>query len=211
MKKLLLIVLFAGGVVHATHAQMSKGVENPKIGFAIQPMVFFLGGLQVDIQPYLKPRHQLVIAPQLYYINNTKWLFNDVDLEQLRGVGLDLTYRIFPREEKPFYAGFGAGYNFYKPKYYTNDAAIPTQPNGAIEFGRALNEQNINRLSVNVIMGWQEETSYGFFLDFYGGLGFRYGVANKLYDDDISFNSNMWSMAYQGIYLVLGMKIGFEL
>ncbi|MDR2937730.1 MAG: hypothetical protein LBU92_02170 [Prevotellaceae bacterium] len=218
MKKYLFAALLAG-LSLAAFAQAKDAVENsenPRIGFALQPQTLLYNGLRIDIQPYLKPSHQLVIAPQLYYFNGDASNFslydNGNDISDMKGLGLELNYRIFPKEGKPLYWALGINYNFFQAGYLattfynTDENGLPTY-----EYGSVNNQQNINRVGASAVMGWQIPTLYGFFFDLYWGVGFRYSFVNKRYDDDISFDGGMWSMARRGNYLVLGAKIGFEL
>jgi hypothetical protein len=216
MKKYLLAALLAG-LTHLAFAQAqdvtNQPATNKKVGFALLPQALFFNGLRVDIQPYLKPRHQLVVAPQVYYANNPSLLYSEVaDMDELRGLGLELNYRIFPKEGKPLYGAAGVGYNFFQVGYPTtsyvptNEGEMPTYENGKVS-----NRQRINRLGASVMMGWQMTTLYDFFIDLYWGVGFRYAFVSKDYDDTVNFNGGMWSMAHRGTCLILGVKIGFEL
>ena len=222
MKKYLFAILLAG-FTHAAFAQASAGADSPRIGFAMQPFMLLGGGLQLDIQPYLKvhpQKHQLVIAPQLYYSNNPLFgeLLYQKELTKLRGGGLDLSYRVFPKDGRAFYAGGGVGYTHFQPSYKGDliDGPDKDANDNFIKISKLVTEK-INRFSVNFMLGWQVDKPelYGAFADFYVGAGFRYGASDLGNDAEgnpkTDFSKGMYNMAYQSIYLVLGLKIGFEL
>ncbi|MDR3329540.1 MAG: hypothetical protein LBS63_05500 [Prevotellaceae bacterium] len=219
MKKVFSFAL-ALALAESVVAQAPQGDSAPaappakvhKLGMALVPQAIFYDGLRVDVQPYLTPQHQLVIAPQFYYAKQPSSLYSE-KISKLQGVGLELDYRVFPNKGKTLYCAAGLNYNYYRAEYMSVGMYQTGTENGLplYEYGEALNEQTINRVGASVMMGLQVGTLYGFFFDLYAGMGFRYSAVGKKFDDSISFDNGMWDVGYTGTYLVLGFKLGIDL
>ena len=68
------------------------------------------------------------------------------------------------------------------------------------------NNQKINRLGINCIMGFQPQVYSQFVLDFFWGFAMRYSLSE---DNKPLFGDGMFSYGYSGMVFLTGLKIGF--
>lgn len=228
--KLLIISLFL--IYGSINSFAQNNIQNATgdIIVSICPQYTFVNGMRFDIEYNLKNKKQWIgIAPQLYYSDNGnvfegifQYDSNDEynsnsggDFDTLSGFGIEVYHKIFLLEEnkpKGFYLNYGLTFGHFNLKYHTYQwKTTMIDELEYIEYKPVYQTHSINKLGVNLMIGYQFELSDYLYLDAFSGVGMRYSFHSKEVNEIDKFNDNSFDFGYSGATFLFGLKLGVNL
>lgn len=178
------------------YAQESLDVDESNSGpgtvISFSPQYFFVGGMHFDLDFRTSAKSSLVIAPTIYFLDDSQMF--PPDYISYVGVGLGLNYRYYP-SGKGIYTSFGFNYKLLNADY--ND------------YSEVSKDAVFNTYGFDVTLGYQIVIADHLVINPYFGWGFRYST------EDSSESSEYWgnsilSLAYSGFLPVAGLRIGMQ-
>jgi hypothetical protein len=180
---------------------------------AAHPLYIFNNGMRLDFEKRIRNTPSWIqcgIAG--YWLSegeqdyNYGVLISGDELNELRGVGLELNYKHFVDKKETLYFAGGCSYSHYGIEYvdafwrtYTEDGqTFWTKERGHLS-------QNINKLGINTYFGYQSPRPT-FLADMFIGIGYRY----SFYSNSMAhpFNDRMLSLGYRGLVFITGVRLG---
>ena len=220
MKKhiLLIIIIF---LVIISQAQIKNNTDTsifkPITKFSFVPQYLIFNGIRLDYEKEFSTNNWYIISPTIYLGKKTDTLLNinerDNYFNNLLGIGLGICYKRILGNYYIINTYFSVGlrYNFFYIDYFGFEWETSiVNGNEVIKYNLVNINEQIHRIDGNFTLGFDAEIFPNIFIDSYVGIGLKYSypvfnrnvTANK-------FDDNMWSYAYTGTALVIGIKIGF--
>lgn len=213
MNKIIIALISACFFFGSIQAQEGNNDENNDGGFALGfvPQYTFVNGLRVDMDFRTGKNSDgwIILAPQIYYNEDENY---NQSYEEMSGYGMDLYYRHYLNgnaSAEGLYFNFGVTFQYFRVKEY--DLVMEEfEENGATYFKyvNKLVDNDLYKVGPNLLLGYQVLIKDKLFLDFYAGPAFRKSFDNK--DDMVVESYNDWwgDLAYSGILLNGGLRLG---
>lgn len=201
----------------ASNDSISTRNEYQSKGYFISlvPHYLFRSGLRIEFDKSIYGnKHWITIAPSLYYREgNGLWLFGDSKSYSLSGGGIDIHYRWYQNNnnaENRFYLSAGAGYRYTKQEHkgYTWDTYIED----GLTYYRYINGSWFegNSTFLLKLMVGKQHFPYKFFtFDYYIGPGIKITQHILPAGQQETYEDEMFSFGYSGIYIVGGIRLSF--
>ncbi|PKP21521.1 MAG: hypothetical protein CVU05_06515 [Bacteroidetes bacterium HGW-Bacteroidetes-21] len=198
----------------------SRADSIPSLKISLVPQYLAVNGFRMDfdIKADNKGLEWLVLSPRLYLVEKEQQEnigFQDYILTEMKGAGLDLSYRKFlginKQENLDYFIGFTLGYTYYRPVYYRyvwTDILVNEMPMTTYMPGN--DARDIYQPRAEFIMGFEYQAKNGLFFDIYGGGGIKQSFFDKQKGDPWRLYSYYWSYGYSGTYLALAFRMGFS-
>jgi hypothetical protein len=197
--------------------------EAPKTfknAWAVQPLYWLNSGFRLDYERQLKdPNHWLQISGIGYYIEDDErlwglWMLEeDFPVSEAWGAGLEVDYKWYPFKRPRMYVSGGVSFAHFDVDYRENGYQYISYVNDGLTYYEPQWEerevsQYFNRLGTNLCLGFQTRPARRFLIDYFVGIGYAY----SFYDADKRHPSYYYnSLAYRGVTLTTGFRIGFRL
>jgi hypothetical protein len=197
--------------------------KTARYAISFEPNHLLNGGLRLNIEKKIHPTDWIELNLTGYYLarnggkSNNYWLWASngyyisnshfESISGLSGLGIGSTYKhYFPSS---IIINTALSYNRYNVEYPGFDF-IPYKEDGLtfFEYRRANVHQPFHKLAAHVALGARSTFERLFFVEGYAGLG----VAYSFYDENKrNYNETMFGYGYRGIYLTIGIKLGFNI
>lgn len=222
MKNIYLVLLL---VTLKSVAQDSLTVNKYRWAVSFAPQYMLANGLKIDIDKKVASKKWLILGLQVYLgdVNKNKRANTSSDSEnlknydQIKGMGLDLSYKYFlsnPINKLEYYAQAGGCYNYYNIDFQENTFIKFTNENGEFyKYGISNEHLIIHRFGGNFVMGIQilDPLEFGFknsFLDFNVGIAARNAEWQSTLNNARSYKRTIWDYQSTAIYPTCTLRFG---
>jgi hypothetical protein len=191
----------------------------PNYTFSVEPLLLYNGGLRLNFEKQLKPRHWLGInitgylmpydsVSEDYY--DSSWITSNSDFDsflELKGLGLSGAYKYHFNSTYFVAAGisytyFDVGYQDYVYHRYEEDGLT------LYDYGLRDMHQYFHKATGSLCFGIHSNFHHAFYVEPYLGLGYAYSLYDK---DKKPFNKTIFGFGYKGTYITAGVKLGFNI
>lgn len=216
--KLIMLTLCLGFLSNANAQKKKPNMDDyPKYTLAVQPFHMFNGGLRLDFEKQLdSPKNWLQLSVSGYYLShkNNSWDYwetpnsNFDKFSGLKGGGINAAYKSIFYGTSVYYSA-GLGYTHYRVSY-PGFEFIKYQEDGLTFYeGRETSaNQNFNKISSNLCIGFQSRLNSTFFFDIYLGLAYSHSFYDK---NKLAFDENPWGFGYSGLHFTGGLRFGITM
>ena len=213
----LFLLLTCGFGLPDLQAQQS----DKAIFLKISPQHFAINGMHFELEKQLSAAspNSVIISPRIYYGNVSSALtqrFTSSN-DELFGYGLELGYRIYADKSQAtpqgFYSAFAANYHYFQFKYPGQETFEYIGDDGLKYIGTrdAMVQENVNRYSGNVTMGYQLLLLQDkFVLDLYTGGGVKLSSSDSQ-EPRSRYSMGAYDYASSKTFFILGFKLGLRL
>jgi len=179
----------------------------------------FAGGLKFGFDIRVKDRNWIQIIPIAYlYPGITSymdWGYNDHHynyydedyvIAACHGFGIGANYKRFLLKHEFLYCHGGIDYSFRRAKISGYDF-IPYEDDDfpSYIYDKLYEKQDFHRVSLTACMGIQTLMRYGFYVDGYMGIGYKYAFYDK---NKLALDEEVNDYGYRGLYPVIGFRLG---
>jgi hypothetical protein len=181
---------------------------------AIHPIYLYNGGMRLDVEKRIGNTPawlQAGVTGHFLSRKNDKynyWTLAGGSVNYLLSGGLDLNYKRFFNKKESFYLAGGCSYSHYNIEYY--DKYLVSYPEDNLVYYRYKYgnlKQNINKLGLNLLIGYQSPRP-AFLFDIFAGLGYRRSF--KKNKEIELFDDYMIAFGYSGVVFITGVRFGVK-
>jgi len=227
---MILILCYLTITVQAQENKENDFPKQKKYTFTFQPLHVFNNSFRVDFEMRLKNGpgwlqfganyyrrnidENIDYPSHYYYLENDDYLFYYYRFTFIRepysnliGGGLDINYKRYFEPKRTLYIATGLSYNYFNFKYIERNWIVFKEEDLQFEkMDYCFDNQQINRLGINCLIGFQPQVYKPFVIDFFWGFSLRYSISDE---NKPLFDQTMFSYGYSGLALLTGFKIGF--
>jgi len=182
---------------------------------SFEPLYIFNNALRIDMERKITPNEWLGINLTGYYSEynpdaGRSWKSNSGfhQIDGLKGLGIGATYKhYFTRIS---FINLGANYTFFDVRN-EGYGYREFRENGLAfyEYGKMDKHSIFKKVTANITYGIHSTFRRAFFVEPYVGMGLAHGFYDESYQE--KYNDTMFGFGYRGPYLLLGVKLGFNI
>lgn len=199
--------------------------ENSKISgfsFSHQPFYMIKNMLKTDFDFSLGSGHWITLSPMFAarenFYESDYYYYNDYyedDFNELLGYGLTIGHRMYGKPiEMPrgFYFMYQAGWNHFNLEYRDRTwGDVQFDGYDAITFDHFDMSTVVDKLGLDILVGYQFVIKDALLLDFYFGGGIRYSIKEFTGNQQREYNYSFTDYGYTGLLPQGGIRLGVVL
>jgi hypothetical protein len=215
MKRIILLCILCScaGIFFAPAANAQEEEESA-FTLSYEPLYLLNSAMRINLEKRITPRSWLGINLTGYY-----WPYDpeygygtsNSDFQSvggLKGIGIGGTFKNY--YARKWFIELGAGYTFVDVR--NEDYGLREfHENGLPYYEYALMDTHsyFRKVTANFTVGLHSTFHQFFYIEPYTGIG----LAHSFYDNSYGekYNETMFGFGYKGIYVVLGIRLGFNL
>lgn len=194
---------------------------SSKLSFTHEPFYMTKNMLKIDVDIALGNGNWLVISPVFAARENPAqeddyYYYDDYysdEYNKLIGYGLTLGHRIYGNTQpKGFYFSYQAGWKHFQMDYRNRSwGNIDFDGYDAITYDLFNMSTLIDKIGLDILVGYQLLIKDALILDFYFGGGIRYSFREFTGNLEKEFNSSITDYGYTGLLPQGGVRLGVVL
>lgn len=191
---------------------------------SLTPQNVLINGLRLDFEKSLRHKRKegfalvgqsLVFAPHLY--RSRYRIDKHGDNRRMVGAGLDLYHKLYVVEDDgggiEAFVGYGLGASYIRASYDDTEFILKESPDGLVYYveEKITRRQQLLRPNMFLLAGLQLKLTKAFRVELFGGAGNREVLFLNKPKDKSYFTNDIFEPAFDGFYLLAGMRVGILL